>query len=103
MVTSAAGSASQQFDPSDARTQIALLNEERDKEIWREKRVREFEAKRAANANGNATRDTKGQETGSQFEIVFYAGLIFAIIGAVVIAFVYLLTAYLDSQAAVQA
>lgn len=99
MVTSAEGSSSQAFNPQDARAQIAIANEGRDKELWLEKRRREYEAKRGADPNG-AVRDTRGQETGSQFELMLYAGLIFAVIGALMLGIVYLITTYLDSQAA---
>ncbi|KAK7686280.1 hypothetical protein QCA50_010504 [Cerrena zonata] len=102
MVTAAGGGTSQQFDPSDARTQVALSNEGRDKEIWQEKRRLAIAAKRAADPNGIVAPDVTGKETGSQTELMLYAGIIFGIIGAVVIGLVYLLTAYLDAQDAIR-
>ncbi|CAL1714550.1 unnamed protein product [Somion occarium] len=95
-MVSSGGAATQQFNPYDARTQVAVANEERDRELWLEKRKQDILAKTNGTDLAGKLKN-QNQDTGSTFELLAYVGIVFALIGAVIIGGVYFLIYYLDA------
>ncbi|KAI0078718.1 squalene synthase [Panus rudis PR-1116 ss-1] len=86
----------QGFDTSDVRSIVAMANEERDRSMYLEKRKQEILAK--TNGVADAVRQAQGQQAEtSQWELLMWVGLVFAVIGAVCIGVVYAVVHYLDS------
>lgn len=96
MVSGGSGTTQQLFSASDARSAIAEANEERDRELWFEKRRADIMGVDVAEAAEVAKARREAAQS-SNFEIYLFVGVFFAIFGLLVMAIVYGLTWYLDS------
>lgn len=97
------------YDPSDARTRVALLTEQNAKSLWLEQKKQEIREKNAGDAGAAAAQlqalqngvngGGGGRGEGSTFELMMYVGGFLALISAVMLGSVWALVRYLDSVA----